>query len=153
MRVLGEEVVVRAQIKSLDGFSAHADQNGLIEWVSHMQNPKPAKVFIVHGESQSQEALKERIQKECGEEVYIPFRGDEVEIIGRASEIKPSKIPAVSVETDMERELSVFDDDYRQLRRKVLNLVIRQPKLMEPLLRTMHKGVSYLRKLFAPYNI
>ena len=53
----------------------------------------------------------------------------------------------------MERELSVFDDDYRQLRRKVLNLVIRQPKLMEPLLRTMHKGVSYLRKLFAPYNI
>ncbi|MBQ1875666.1 MAG: MBL fold metallo-hydrolase [Selenomonas sp.] len=153
VRVLGEEIVVRAQIKSLDGFSAHADQNGLIDWVSHMQNPRPAKVFIVHGESQSQAALKERIQKECGEEVYIPFRGDEVEIIGRASEIKASKIPEVSVEADMERELRVFDDDYRQLRRKVLNLVIRQPKLMEPLLRTMHKGVSYLRKLFAPYNI
>ena len=53
----------------------------------------------------------------------------------------------------MENMLRTFDDDYRNLRHKVLTLVIRQPKLMEPLIRTMTKGVNYLRKLFAPYNI
>lgn len=153
VRVLGEEVVVRAQIKSLDGFSAHADQNQLMDWLGHIQNPKPAKVFIVHGEAQSQEAIKDRIQKELGEEVYVPFRGDAVEIVGRSSEVRASQIPEVSVEVEMENVLRTFDDDYRNLRHKVLTLVIRQPKLMEPVIRTMTKGVNYLRKLFAPFNI
>ena len=153
VRVLGEEVVVRAQIKSLDGFSAHADQNQLMDWLGHIQNPKPAKVFIVHGEAQSQEAIKARIQKELGEEVYVPFRGDAVEISGRSSEVRASQIPEVSVEVEMENVLRTFDDDYRNLRHKVLTLVIRQPKLMEPVIRTMTKGVNYLRKLFAPFNI
>jgi len=153
VRVLGEEIAVRAQIKMLDGFSAHADANQLMDWISKIQDPKPAKVFIVHGEGQSQEALKDRIQKECGEEVYIPFRGDLVQISGRASEIQPSNIPEVSVEKEMEDVLKDFDADYRQLRHKVLQLVIRQPKTMEPIIKVMTKGRNYLRKLFTPFNV
>lgn len=153
VRVLGEEIVVKAQIQMLDGFSAHADANQLLDWISKMQNPKPAKVFVVHGESQSQEALKRRIQKECGEEVYVPFRGDVVKISGRASEIQPSNIPEVSVEMEMEEQLKGFDSEYRLLRRKVLQLVVRQPKTMEPLLKAISKGFSYMKKLFAPFNI
>ncbi|MDY2684618.1 MAG: MBL fold metallo-hydrolase [Selenomonadaceae bacterium] len=153
VRVLGEEIAVRAQIKMLDGFSAHADANQLMDWISRIQNPKPAKVFVVHGEGQSQEALKDRIQTECGEEVYIPFRGDLVQITGRSSEIQPSNIPEVSVEKEMEDVLKDFDADYRQLRHKVLQLVIRQPKMMEPIIKVMTKGRNYLRKLFTPFNV
>ncbi len=153
VRVLGEEVAVKAQIQSLDGFSAHADSNQLINWMSAIQNPKPAKVFIVHGEAQSQEALKARIQKECKCEAYIPFRGDLAQISGRACDIQPSNIPEVSVEMEMEDVLRDFDSDYRQLRQRVLSLVLRQPKQMEPIIKVLTKGRNYLRKLFAPYNI
>lgn len=153
VRVLGEEVAVKAQIQTMDGFSAHADSNQLIEWISDFKSPVPAKVFIVHGEAQSQEALKSRIQKECGFECYIPFRGDLAEIHGRTCEIQPSHIPSVSVEMEMEDVLRDFDADYRQLRHKVLQLVLRQPKLMEPIIKVMTKGRNYLRKLFSPYNI
>lgn len=153
VRVLGEEIAVKAQIQSLDGFSAHADANQLMDWLSHIQSPKPAKVFIVHGEAQSQEAIKDRIQKEYGAEVYIPFRGDVAQITGRASSIVESHIPEVSVEAEMEEFLRDYDSDYRIMRRKILNLVVRQPKSMDTVMKVMQKGRNYLRKLLAPFNI
>ena len=153
VRVLGEEIAVKAQIKSLDGFSAHADANQIMSWLGEIRDPKPAKIFIVHGESTGQEALKSRIQKELGIECYIPFRGDLAKISGRASEIIPSNIPAVSVEKEMEDVLRDFDSDYRQLRRRVMQYVVRQPKMMEPVIKVMSKARNYIRKLFTPFNI
>ena len=58
-----------------------------------------------------------------------------------------------SVEMEMEDVLRDFDSDYRQLRQRVLSLVLRQPKQMEPIIKVLTKGRNYLRKLFAPYNI
>lgn len=153
VRVLGEEVAVRAKIQSLDGFSAHADVNQINEWVSHITNPAPAKVFIVHGESPAAEHLKEVFDKNLGLESYIPFRGDEAKIHGRASEIVKSTIKSVSVEMEMEEVLRDFDSEYRQMRKRILQLVIRQPKLMEPMVKVLAKGRKYLKKLFASYNI
>ena len=54
---------------------------------------------------------------------------------------------------EMEDVLRDFDADYRQLRQRVLSLVLRQPKQMEPIIKVLTKGRNYLRKLFAPYNI
>lgn len=122
-------------------------------WLGEITSPKPAKVFIVHGEGSAQEALKARIQKELGLECYIPFRGDLAKISGRASEIIPSNIPAVSVEKEMEDVLRDFDSDYRQLRRRVMQYVVRQPKMMEPVIKVMSKARNYIRKLFTPFNI
>ena len=153
VRVMGEEVVVRAKIEVMNGFSAHADANQLLGWISAIQNPKPAKVFIMHGEATAQEALKTRIHKECGEEVYIPFRGDVVRISGRASEIQYSNIPEVSTEMEMEEALKVFDEDYRQMRYKVLQYVIRQPKAIDGMVKVMQKLRNYMKKLMASYNI
>ncbi len=153
VRVLGEEVVVRANIQSMDGFSAHADAHQIVDWVSHLETPKPAKVFIVHGEAQAQEALKEQFDKKLALESYIPFRGDAVKIHGRASEIIKSNIPQVSVEMEMEEVLKTFDAEYRQLRRKLMQIAVRQPKLMEPMVKGLTKVRNYVRKVFAAYNI
>ena len=153
VRVMGEEVAVKAQSQVMNGFSAHADTDQLMDWINNFQSPKPAKIFIVHGEAQGQEFLKSRIQKEYQGEAYIPFRGDTVVIHGRACELQPSNIPAVSVEMEMEEQLAIFDAEYRNLRHKVLQLAVRQPKTMEPLIKAITKGFNYLRKLFAPFNI
>ncbi|MBN1841428.1 MAG: MBL fold metallo-hydrolase [Deltaproteobacteria bacterium] len=52
----GERVTIKAKIHVLPGYSAHADQNGLIEWVESMPE-KPKAIKLVHGEPQAQSAL------------------------------------------------------------------------------------------------
>ena len=153
VRVLGEEVAVKAKIESLDGFSAHADANQIIEWASHIKDPLPAKVFIVHGETPSAESLKDLFDKKLGIEAYIPFRGDTVKIGGRASEIIQSTIKSVSVEMEMEEILRDFDSDYRQMRKRILQLVVHQPKLLEPMIKAIAKARKYIKKVFSSYNI
>ena len=87
VRVMGEEIAVRATIKMMEGFSAHADAKQLIHWIGCIENPNPAKVFIVHGEAMAQEALRTNIMSELGLDSYIPFRGDVANILGRSCEI------------------------------------------------------------------
>ena len=153
VRVMGEEIAVRATIKVLEGFSAHADAEQLIRWIGCVENPKPAKVFIVHGETTAQETLKANISTELGLESYIPFRGDVANIVGRSCEIEASQIPSVSVEMEMEDYLRSLDAEYRLARRKLLQLVVHKPTLMPFVIKTVDKGWKYMRKLFAPYNI
>lgn len=52
VKLFGETVVVNAQIHNLEGFSGHADQNGLIDWLSGFQ-VEPKQIFLVHGELES----------------------------------------------------------------------------------------------------
>ena len=63
--VLGERILVQAQIHYLEGFSGHADYNGLLDWVRGFQM-KPQNIFLVHGETEAKNALQELIQKETG---------------------------------------------------------------------------------------
>ena len=153
VRVMGEEIAVRATIKMMEGFSAHADAKQLIRWIGCIEEPKPAKVFIVHGEATAQEALRTNIMSELGFDSYIPFRGDVANILGRSCEIEASQIPAVSVEMEMEDYLRSLDAEYRLARRKLMQLVVHRPTLMPFVIKTVDKGWKYMRKLFAPYNI
>lgn len=73
--VLGEKVVVKARIASIDGFSAHADQRGLLNWLGRMKR-LPKTVFIVHGEEQAAVTLSDKITEEYGVKAFIPERGD-----------------------------------------------------------------------------
>ncbi len=52
----GEKIFITADIHTLTGYSAHADQKGLLEWVSSMP-ARPARIKLVHGERRAQEAL------------------------------------------------------------------------------------------------
>lgn len=152
VKVMGEEIVVKAKIQRMDGFSAHADSSQILEWMSHLQEPKPARVFIVHGEAPAAESLKEQIEKRFQEEVYIPFLGDEAKIDGRESEIQTSNLPSVSVEMEMEEFLRTVDSEYRLQRRKLLQLVIRKPELMESVIKSVEKGWNYMKKLFSNFE-
>lgn len=72
VRIFGEKVAVRARVFTIGGFSAHADQADLLNWISHF-NTKPApKVFVIHGEPVSIDSFSNRIRKQFGFEVYAP---------------------------------------------------------------------------------
>jgi metallo-beta-lactamase family protein len=71
VKIFKEAVAVKAKVFTIGGFSAHADQAGLLEWVSHLSEAKP-KVFIVHGEPVAAKVLAEKIEEEFNLETHIP---------------------------------------------------------------------------------
>ncbi len=73
LRLLGEDIVVRAHIHTLGGFSAHAGQSDLVKWAGHFQ-PHP-QLYLVHGELDKMQALQARIKAVHGWEAQIPVEG------------------------------------------------------------------------------
>jgi len=56
----GERITIQAAIHTLSGYSAHADQDGLVRFVTRMRHP-PAEVRLIHGESAARQALAARL--------------------------------------------------------------------------------------------
>ena len=72
-RIDGQEVDVRCRVRSISGFSAHADQDELEAWLGHFAaKGKPKTVFIVHGDPDAAEAFAARIRTEMGLDAVIP---------------------------------------------------------------------------------
>jgi metallo-beta-lactamase family protein len=71
IRVLGEEVAVKAKVFTIGGFSAHAGQSQILEWLSHFRNPE-MQVFLVHGETRPLEILSGLIGERLGLMTHIP---------------------------------------------------------------------------------
>lgn len=75
VRIHGEDVEVNASIFNLSGFSAHADQDELLTWLSHF-DAKPEKVFVTHGEEESAVGFAELLSKEYSIDAIAPAYGD-----------------------------------------------------------------------------
>jgi metallo-beta-lactamase family protein len=70
VKLLGEVVPVRAQIKVLDGFSAHADQGEILRWLGTFKTA-PRMTYIVHGEPPAATALASVIRERLKWKVEI----------------------------------------------------------------------------------
>ncbi|MDD7513056.1 MAG: MBL fold metallo-hydrolase [Clostridiales bacterium] len=68
--IMGETIKVQAQVHNLEGFSGHADQNGLLDWISGFQ-VAPKQVFLVHGEEESKRVLGKLIEDKLGYKVQV----------------------------------------------------------------------------------
>ena len=79
VRIHGEQVAVKADIRNIEAYSAHADQAGLVNWLKHFV-VHPKGVFLVHGEEEGQRALAEHIRRELHLPVHIPDWMDEFEL-------------------------------------------------------------------------
>lgn len=71
VRILGQKIEVRARIHTLGGFSAHAGQTELLEWLKPLAARKPM-VLLNHGEDRSREALAAKIRTDFGLQVTLP---------------------------------------------------------------------------------
>jgi metallo-beta-lactamase family protein len=79
VRIMGEDISVRAEIVTLGGFSAHADQSALLGWARHFVRP-PAMTYLVHGEEKSATALSQRLERDLQWRTAVPASGESVEI-------------------------------------------------------------------------
>ncbi|NTV54169.1 MAG: hypothetical protein HGA73_01800 [Syntrophaceae bacterium] len=76
--ILGEKVAVRSRVFTIGGFSAHADQKELLEWLGLFKN-KP-EVFIVHGEEASALEFEKQVKEKLGFVTRVPALGESYEI-------------------------------------------------------------------------
>ena len=79
VKIHGEMVPVRAGIHQLEGFSGHADQLELMQWLEGVQQP-PAQTFVVHGEPDAADTFRARIKDHLGWSVRVPAYGETAEV-------------------------------------------------------------------------
>ncbi|MBN1779796.1 MBL fold metallo-hydrolase [bacterium] len=80
IKVFGDEIQLRAQVEVMHGFSAHADQNELMDYYRGMNKNRIREVFVVHGEPESSRTLADLIQSEGIKNVHVPVRGEKFQI-------------------------------------------------------------------------
>jgi len=80
VKILGQWVPVRCNVVKIGGFSAHADWQEVLRWLSDLVEP-PRQTFVTHGEVESATAMAERIRERFGWTVEVPKYGDRFELL------------------------------------------------------------------------
>lgn len=79
VKIFGEEIAVNARIEYIEGYSGHADQEWLMNFVYSFTNP-PKHIFLVHGEPEGQEVLKQKLEESTKIPITIPDFGESYEL-------------------------------------------------------------------------
>jgi len=81
VKIFGEEIQVNAEIHSLEGFSGHADKEGIMWWIKGFKS-QPQKIFVVHGEEEATKEISRKIKEELNIVTHIPELGESLSIEG-----------------------------------------------------------------------
>ncbi|MCF4998422.1 MBL fold metallo-hydrolase [Pseudomonas syringae] len=79
VRIHGQEVPIRAEVVPMGTLSAHADADEIIQWLRGFKQP-PKHTYVVHGEPEASDVLRQRITRELGWSVSVPEYRDCVEL-------------------------------------------------------------------------
>ena len=79
VKIFGEEIAVNARVEYIEGYSGHADQEGLMNFIYSFIK-KPKNIFLVHGETEAQEVLRDKIENETKIPVIIPDFGETYDV-------------------------------------------------------------------------
>jgi len=77
VRITGEDVIVRAHVVTITGYSGHKDCYGLLNFVENMQDTVK-KIFVVMGEPKSEMFLAQKLRDNLGLEAYVPEQGSSI---------------------------------------------------------------------------
>ncbi len=118
VKIFGEEIAVNARIEYIEGYSGHADQEGLMNFIYSFIN-KPKHIFLVHGEEEAQETLSQKIQTDAGIEVTTPEFGETYEINGIEDKIeitnKIQKPQAKTLRTEIINRLETLKEEIKDM--------------------------------------
>ena len=99
VRLFGETIHVEAHIEKMDGMSAHADMEGLIQWLNAFEE-KPGEVFLVHGNDDVCDSFGQVLKEEYGYQAEAPFSGSVYDLAsGRWLEQRAGVVVTKTVET------------------------------------------------------
>ena len=120
VKIFGEEIAVNARIEYIEGYSGHADQEWLMNFVYSFNGEKPKHIFLVHGEEESQDVLKEKIESEAKIPVTIPEYGQSYELIEMpqlVGVVKQNKTK--TVRTEIAERLKILQSEIDDMKQSV----------------------------------
>ncbi len=115
VKIFGEEIAVNARIEYIEGYSGHADQEGLMNFIYSFVK-KPKHIFLVHGEEESQTVLKGLIEEKAKLPVTIPSFGETYELgeeVVLTHKIE-RKLP-VTLKTEVIKRLEKIKDELKDM--------------------------------------
>lgn len=115
VKIFGEEIAVNARIEYIEGYSGHADQEWLMNFIYSFIT-KPKHIFLVHGEEESQDVLEKKIIDETGISVTTPEYGETYELndqITMTNKIE-RKIP-VTLKTEVISRLEKVKEELKDM--------------------------------------
>lgn len=78
--IFGRQYEVRADLRRIDSYSGHGDYNEIINYIGCQEKRRLKKIFLVHGEAETQEHFRDTLNKRGYKRVDIPERGETVEL-------------------------------------------------------------------------
>ena len=119
--LFGEKIHVAAEIHNLEGFSGHADKDGLMAWLSGFEKA-PKQIFLVHGEQESKEAFAFTVKEKLG---YEPV------VVREISEFELETATMISMEETIKDVMQAESIDSLKLRvagvQDILNALLKTP--------------------------
>ena len=115
--LFGEEIHVNAEIYNLEGFSGHADRDGLLSWLSGFRE-KPSEIFLVHGEAESKLEFAKIIKQELGYEPTVVQGFSEFELVNHKIVNKEqAMLEAIDAENivDIKKRIADIHDDIEHI--------------------------------------
>ncbi|WP_057923126.1 MBL fold metallo-hydrolase RNA specificity domain-containing protein [Lysobacter capsici] len=91
LRIYGQDVEVKAEVKQLSSASAHADAPEILAWLKSAPN-RPRAVFVTHGEPSAADRLRVRIERELGWDAIVPEFGASVDLMSTTAQMVPAKL-------------------------------------------------------------
>lgn len=146
VRILGEQIAVKAEIYNLSGFSAHGDQEELLSWLGHFKQDIK-DVFLIHGEEEVLGNFSKKIKDELGLRTTVPYLGDQYEIDKESVKYMGSLTSGTELlEPDLATMFNNFEDNYRVYRNMLLESAEKQPVENKEVLQRLIRIDRFLRK-------
>jgi len=119
VKIFRENVSVKAKVYTIGGFSAHADRDDLMTWISHFES-RP-NIFVVHGEEPASRSLSQLIRKDLGLTASVPSWREQLILKGKKSvEPKPKvEEKVVDLKTLMSNAIIDIENELEDLKRKL----------------------------------
>ena len=118
VKILGEEFAVKARIEYIEGYSGHADQEWLLNFVYSFTSMMPKHIFLVHGEPEAQETLKQKIEENTGIGVTIAKYGEEYELDENLSKAQVCRNPIEKQQAriDIIEKMQALEDEIEDMK-------------------------------------
>lgn len=128
IKIFGEEIAVNARIEYIEGYSGHADQEWLLNFIYSFMK-KPAQIILVHGETDSQKVLKEKIEGTTDIPVSIPSLGEIYSLVDSKIEL----IGKLEIQTEFETKKDEVLSRIRKLKEEIEDMedILKSDKLKD----------------------
>ena len=145
VKIMGEDIAVKAKIYYMEGFSAHADKEQMLAWFKQMDK-KPQAFFVVHGEHSAAFAFADELQRTLGTATAIPQYGESVVIEGTTWHMEASKLVVEEVpEAQALRDsLHKFERDVVLYRTRIEQITARDSSKSAEIRKKLEKAKKYI---------